>query len=102
MSDLIAYGFLAPPAVLIVLSLAGAWLALRWRGFGIALVILSSAALYLFATPLVASYLLHEVERGIPVIAELSSAEAIVVLGAEVHLATGGSAGERLRTLSLQ
>ena len=55
MSDLISYGFLTPPAVLILLSLAGALLALRWRGFGVALVILSSAALYLLATPLVAS-----------------------------------------------
>ena len=102
MSDLIAYGFLTPPAVLIVLSLAGAWLALRWRGFGIALVILSSAALYLFATPLVASYLLHEVERGIPESAELSSAQAIVVLGAEVHLGNGASAPDTLGPLSLE
>jgi len=31
MSDLISYGFPTPPAVLILLSLAGALLALRWR-----------------------------------------------------------------------
>src|SRR5204863_56233 len=37
MSDLISYGFPTPPAVLILLSLAGALLALRWRGFGGAL-----------------------------------------------------------------
>jgi uncharacterized SAM-binding protein YcdF (DUF218 family) len=102
MSDLISYGFLAPPAVLIVLSLAGALIALRWRGFGIALVMLSSAALYLLATPLVASYLLHEVERGIPESAELSSAQAIVVLGAGVHLGDGASVPDTLGPLSLE
>lgn len=102
MSDLIAFGFLMLPTVLIVLSLAGALLALRWRGFGIALVILSSAALYLLATPVVASYLLHEIERGIPQSAELSNAQAIVVLGAEVHLGNGASAPDTLGPLSLE
>ena len=33
MSDLISYGFLTPPAVLIVLCLLGGLLALVWRGF---------------------------------------------------------------------
>src|SRR5947199_1071458 len=102
MSDLISYGFLMPPAVLILLSLAGALLALRWRGFGGALVILSSAALYLLATPLVASTLLHEAELGIPESAELSSAQAIVVLGAAVHLGNGASAPDTLGPLSLE
>src|SRR5436305_8569816 len=102
MSDLISYGFLTPPAVLILLSLAGALLALRWRGFGVALVILSSAALYLLATPLVASTLLHEVELGIPESAELNSAQAIVVLGAGVHLGNGASAPDTLGPLSLE
>src|SRR5437764_13972418 len=102
MSDLISYGFLTPPAVLILLSLAGALLALRWRGFGVALVILSSAALYLLATPLVASTLLHEVELGIPESTALSSAQAIVVLGAGVHLGNGASAPDTLGALSLE
>src|SRR5436305_431588 len=102
MSDLISYGFLTPPAVLILLSLAGALLALRWRGFGVVLVTLSSAALYLLATPLVASTLLHEAELGIPESAELSSAQAIVVLGAAVHLGNGASAPDTLGPLSLE
>src|SRR6266550_9156413 len=102
MSDLISYGFPTPPAVLILLSLAGALLALRWRGFGVVLVILSSAALYLLATPLVASTLLHDVELGIPESAELSSAQAIVVLGAAVHLGNGASAPDTLGPLSLE
>src|SRR5436305_14681838 len=102
MSYLIWYGFLTPPAVLILLSLAGALLALRWRGFGVVLVTLSSAALYLLATPLVASTLLHEVELGIPESAALSSAQAIVVLGAAVHLGNGASAPDTLGPLSLE
>src|SRR5205809_6910637 len=102
MSDLIWYGFLTPPAVLILLSLAAALLALRWRGFGVALVILSSAVLYLPATPLVASTLLHDVELGIPESAALSSAQAIVVLGAAVHLGNGASAPDTLGPLSLE
>src|SRR5438046_2282052 len=101
MSDLISYGFPTPPAVLILLSLAGALLALRWRGFGGVLVIMSSAALYLLATPLVASALLHEVELGIPESAGLSSAQAIVVLGAAVHRGNGASAPDTLGPLAL-
>src|SRR5438477_2100646 len=102
MSDLISYGFLMPPAVLILLSLAGALLALRWRGFGVVLVILSSAALYLLATPLVASTLLQQVETGIPESADLTTAQAIVVPGASVHLGNGASAPDTLGPLSLE
>jgi uncharacterized SAM-binding protein YcdF (DUF218 family) len=102
MSDLILYGFLTPPAVLILLSLVGALLALRWRGFGLALVMLSSTALYVLATPVVASYLLHEVEAGIPDRADLSRAQAIVVLGAGVHPGDGAAAPDTLGPLSLE
>src|SRR5438067_7660931 len=102
MSDLISYGFLTPPAVLLLLSLAGALLALRWRGFGVALVLLSSAALYLLATPLVASYLLQQVETGIPESADLTTAQAIVVLGAGVHLGNGAAAPDTLGPQSLE
>ena len=102
MSDLISYGFLTPPAVLIVLSLAGAWLALRWRRIGVAIVILSSMALYGFATPFVASWLLHGIENRIPDSADLSTAQGIVVLGAGVHLGDGASAPDTLGPLSLE
>ena len=72
-SDLISYGFLTPPAVFITLCLAGGLLAVLWRGFGIALVILSAAALYATAMPVVASYLLQQVETGIPESADLTT-----------------------------
>jgi uncharacterized SAM-binding protein YcdF (DUF218 family) len=102
MSDLISYGFLTPPAVLILLSLAGALLALRWRRIGIALVIVSSMALYALATPFVASWLLHDIESGIPDSADLSTAQAIVVLGGGVHVGDGAAAPDTLSPLSLE
>jgi len=102
MSDLISYGFLTPPAVLILLSVAGALLALRWRRIGVAIVILSSMALYGFATPFVASWLLHGIENRIPDSADLSTAQGIVVLGAGVHLGDGASAPDTLGPLSLE
>jgi uncharacterized SAM-binding protein YcdF (DUF218 family) len=91
MSDLISYGFLTPPAVLITLCLVGGLLAVLWRGFGIALVILSAVALYATAMPVVASYLLQQVETGIPESADLSGAQAIVVLGAGIHFGDGAA-----------
>lgn len=102
MSDLISYGFLTPPAVLILLSLVGALFALRWRRFGIALAILSSMVLYGLATPFVASWLLHDIESRIPDNADLSMAQAIVVLGAGVHLGDGDAAPDTLSPLSLE
>jgi uncharacterized SAM-binding protein YcdF (DUF218 family) len=102
MADLISYGFLTPPAVLVLLALAGALIALRWRRFGIAVVILSSAVLYGLATPLAASWLLQEVESGILESADLSNAQAIVVLAAGVHLGNGADTPETLGPLSLE
>ena len=102
MSDLISYEFLTPPAVLILLTLVGTLLALRWRRVGIVLAILSSLALYALATPLVGSYLLQQVESGIPESADLSGAQAIVVLGAGVHLGNGATAPDTLSPLSLE
>ena len=102
MSDLISYGFLTPPAVFILLSLIGGLLALRWRGFGIALVILSTAALYAAAMPGVASYLLQQVEAGIPDGADLNAAQAIVVLGAGVHFGDGAAEPDTLGPQSLE
>ena len=102
MSDLISYGFMTPPAVLILLSLVGALLALRWRRFGLAIVIVSSMALYAVATRFVASWLLHDIESGIPDSADLSTAQAIVVLGGGVHVGDGEAAPDTLSPLSLE
>ena len=102
MSDLISYGFLTPPAVFILLSLAGGLMALRWRRFGLALAIFSAGALYLAAMPVVSSCLLQRVEAGIPEAADLQAAQAIVVLGAGVHFGDGVGAPDTLGPLSLE
>src|SRR5260370_27486087 len=77
-------------------------MALFWRGFGVALVILSATALYVAATPIVASYLLQQVETGIPDSADLSAAQAIVVLGAGIHFGDGAAVPDTLRPQSLE
>src|SRR5258708_8667697 len=102
MSDLISYGFLPPPAVFILRCLAGGLMALFCRGFGVALVILSATALYVAATPVVASYLLQQVETGIPDSADLSAAQAIVVLGAGIHFGDGAAVPDTLGPQSLE
>jgi uncharacterized SAM-binding protein YcdF (DUF218 family) len=88
--------------VLITLCLVGGLLALLWRGFGIALVILSAAALYAAAMPVVASYLVQQVETGIPESADLTTAQAIIVLGAGIHFGDGAAAPDTLGPQSLE
>src|SRR3984893_4754478 len=102
MYDLISYGFLTPPAVLIVLCLVGGFLALFWRGVGAAVVILSAAALFLLATPVASSWLLEQVAAGLPETPELRGAQAIVVLGGDVHLGDGAARPDSLGPLSLE
>src|SRR5260370_32083441 len=72
-----------------VLCLVGGFVALVWRGFGVAVVILSAAALYLLAMPVASSWLLERVEASLPEIPELRGAQAIVVLGGDVHFGDG-------------
>ena len=102
MSELISYGFLTPPAVLIVLCLVGGLLALVWRGFGVAVVILSAAALYLLAMPSSSSWLLERVEAALPDGPELRAAQAIVVLGGDIHYGDGKAVPDSLGPLSLE
>src|ERR1700747_1195243 len=102
MYDLISYGFLTPPAVLILLCLLGGLLALVWRGFGITLVILAAAALFVLATPVASSWLLVQVEAGLPKAQELRAAPAIVVLGGDAHLGDGKAAPDSLGPLSFE
>src|SRR5437667_3957772 len=102
MSDLVSYGFLTPPAVLIVLCLFGGLLALVWRGFGVAVVLVSAAALYLLATPVASSWLLERVEASLPEPPELRGAQAIVVLGGDVHFGDGKAVPDSLGPLSLE
>src|SRR5260370_39452762 len=77
-------------------------MALFGRGFGLALVILSATALYVAATPVAASSLLQQVETGIPDSADLSAAQAIVVLGAGIHFGDGAAVPDTLGPQSLE
>jgi uncharacterized SAM-binding protein YcdF (DUF218 family) len=88
--------------VLILLCLLGGLLALVWRAFGIALVILAAAALFVLATPVASSWLLQQVEAGLPETPELRGAQAIVVLGGDVHLGDGKAVPDSLGPLSLE
>ena len=102
MTSLVSFGFLAPPTIFIVLSLAGALIALVWRRIGIALVLASSLCLYAAATPALSSYLLRQVESGLPQTADLGAAQAIIVLGGGVRPGDGGGIPDRLDGLSLE
>ena len=102
MASLVSFGFLALPTLFIVLSLAGALLALRWRRAGIALALGSSLCLYVAATPALSSYLLHRVESELPRNVELGAAQAIVVLGGEIRLGDGADIPDRLGPVSLE
>lgn len=101
MAELISYGFLTPPAVFILLGLAGALLAPVWRRTGIGLTLAATAALYLLATPALSSLLLRQVEAGIPTAGDLRQAQAIIVLGGDVRTGDGGGA-DTLGPLSLE
>jgi uncharacterized SAM-binding protein YcdF (DUF218 family) len=97
-----SFGVLALPTVFIVLSLAGALIALAWRRAGVALALGSSLALYLSATPALSSYLLRQVESGLPQNVDLAGAQAIVVLGGDVQHGDGADIPDRLGPLSLE
>jgi uncharacterized SAM-binding protein YcdF (DUF218 family) len=102
MTSLVSYGFLAPPTIFIVLSLAGALIALVWRRAGIAVALASGFCLYVAATPALSSYLLRQVESGLPLTADLGAAQAIIVLGGGVRPGDGGGIPDRLDGLSLE
>jgi uncharacterized SAM-binding protein YcdF (DUF218 family) len=102
MSDLISYGFLAPPTVLIVLGAIGAWAALRFWRPGIGLAIVATSLLYLLALPVIASCLLRGVEIAPPAASNFAAAQAIVVLGGGIHLGDGKDIPDTLGSLSLE
>ena len=91
MFDLVSYGALAPPEVFVLLALFGALLTLGWRRLGLAIVLPASLGLYLLATPAVSSWLMRLAEAELPDNPDLSAAQAIVVLGADVHRGADGA-----------
>ena len=85
MRSVVGYGFLAPPNVFIALCLLGAIVAPIWRRVGITVTLAASLCLFVTATPAFAACLLMWLEANIQQETDFSSAEAIVVLGADVR-----------------
>jgi uncharacterized SAM-binding protein YcdF (DUF218 family) len=102
MESLVSSGVLMPPVIFIVLGLAGALLALVWRRAGLALAIASSLCLFVMATPAMSSFLLHRVESALPQPGDFGDAQAIVVLGGDVHIGNGADVPDTLGALSLE
>ena len=102
MERALAYGVLAPPTILIALSLLGALLAPRWPRTGIGLAAASSLCLFVAATPVVATGLLSWIEAGLPPDTDFSAAQAIVVLGGDIQHGNGRDRPDTLGVLSLE
>jgi len=85
MRSVIGYGVLAPPAIFIVLCLLGAAVALVWWRIGITVVLVASICLFAAATPAVSSLLLVWLESRVQQGTNLTSAQAIVILGADLR-----------------
>lgn len=80
MRDMIGYGILALPNLLIILCLLGSLCALIWRQrMAIVVVTVASCGLFVMATPAFSSYLLVWLEADIPTDVDFSAAQAIVV-----------------------
>jgi uncharacterized SAM-binding protein YcdF (DUF218 family) len=101
MRSFVAHGFLAPPALFISICVLGALAALVWPRIGITIALASSLCLFAVATPALSSYLTRQLESEIPTSTDLSGAQAIVVLGADVQ-STTGNVPDRLGPLSLE
>jgi uncharacterized SAM-binding protein YcdF (DUF218 family) len=81
MSHLISTNFLIPPAVFVWLVLIGVWLSFRHAPLGPLLALVAGLCLYATSMPLVASFLLERLEEHASLSADLTRAQAIVVLG---------------------
>lgn len=85
MSHLITTAFLIPPAVFVWLVLFGIWLSLRRAPMGPLIALVSSLCLYATSMPVLGSFLIERLEQRAPLDADLSRAQAIVVLGGGVR-----------------
>ena len=102
MADLISYGFLAPPTVLIVISALAAWWTLWHPRPGIALVIVATSLLFLASIPGLSALMLQQEEMEFPLKPNFAAAQAIVVLGAGIRVGDGDRIPDTLSALSVQ
>jgi uncharacterized SAM-binding protein YcdF (DUF218 family) len=98
----LSFSFVMPPSIFIALCLLAALAALRWHRLGAVLMLVGSFCLYLSATPFVAAALFHALETQVPEHADLTGAEAIVVLSAGAHAGNGQDILDTLDGLTLE
>jgi uncharacterized SAM-binding protein YcdF (DUF218 family) len=91
-----------PPTVFIALCLLAALVALVWRRTGIVLMLVASTCLYLSALPVVSDQLSRTLETQLQGRADLTGAQAIVVLSAGAHLGNGKDEPDSLDGFSLE
>jgi uncharacterized SAM-binding protein YcdF (DUF218 family) len=98
----LSYSALTPPTVFIVSCLIAALMALRFRRSGTIAMIFSAGLLYLSALPVVARGFSQYLALPLPNCSDLRKAQAIVVLGAGMHVGDGGRYPDQLDALSLE
>jgi uncharacterized SAM-binding protein YcdF (DUF218 family) len=96
----LSYSFLMPPTAFIVLCPLAALLALRYPRQGVRLALVAGALLYLSAMPVFAQQLSRLLIIDPPADVALRDAQAIVVLGAGIHV--GDGVPDELNALSIQ
>lgn len=92
---------LIPPGLLILVLAAGLAILRRRPRTGRMLVISATAGLYLLATPLIATFLLQQLEAAPFDIADLKNAQAIVVLGGGKYAQAPEYGGDTVAAMSL-
>jgi len=98
----LSYSFLMPPTVLIAVCPLVALVALVWRRIGVVLMLIASTCLYLSALPVVSDQLSRTLETDVPDRADLTGAQAIVVLSAGAHLGDGKNKPDSLDGFSIE
>src|SRR5690242_3868801 len=98
----LSFSFLMPPTILIALCPLAALLGLRYPRQGIRLVLAASLLLYLSAMPVVAEGLSQLLVPDPAAETALANAQAIVVLGAGLHVGNGDRVPDRLDRLSIE
>jgi uncharacterized SAM-binding protein YcdF (DUF218 family) len=102
MREILSYSFAIPPTIFIVVCLAGALIGLARPLIGTKIVLASSIALYIFATPAASTFLVHQLVALIPANVDLTNAQAIVVPGADIRAGDHGHGSETVGPLTLE
>lgn len=102
MSELISYGALAPPTVLILVSVLTAWLVLWHRRLGVGLTIIATNLLFLSSLPIISARMLQEVEIQAAPDTDFSTAQAIVILGGGIYRGDGDKVPDTLGARTLE